>query len=144
MTSHDQQTTAVSTTPTEPEFSSERAEMPVSPSEPAAQTEPPQAETVPPGVEAQSSDDESLFAAEPSGLRSRWDDIQASFVDDPSGCVQKADSLVEEVIEELTSRFTDTRSHLEAQWARGETASTEDLRVALTRYREFFQRLLAV
>lgn len=143
MTTHGQQAAAVSTTPTESEFSSEK-EMPVSPRDPEAQTEPPQVETVPPSADAQPPDDQSLFAAEPSDLRSRWDDIQASFVDDPSGCVQKADGLVEEVIEQLTSRFADTRSHLEAQWARGETASTEDLRVALTRYREFFQRLLTV
>jgi hypothetical protein len=85
-----------------------------------------------------------LFAGDPSNLRSRWDDIQAAFVDDPSGCVRQADGLVEEVIEQLTSRFADARSQLEAQWARGESASTEDLLVALTRYREFFQRLLAV
>ena len=36
------------------------------------------------------------------------------------------------------------RSRLEAQWARGQDASTEELRLALRRYREFFQRLLAV
>jgi hypothetical protein len=30
------------------------------------------------------------------------------------------------------------------QWNKGEEASTEDLRVALTRYRSFFQRLLKV
>ncbi|WP_327175651.1 hypothetical protein [Mycolicibacterium setense] len=49
-----------------------------------------------------------------------------------------------EVVEELTASFADTRSRLEAQWSRGEKASTEDLRVALTRYRDFFQRLLSV
>jgi hypothetical protein len=51
---------------------------------------------------------------------------------------------VAEVVEQLTTGFSDARSRLEAQWARGESASTEDLRVALTRYREFFQRLLSV
>ena len=96
------------------------------------------------GNDAQPSGDELLFAADPSGLRSRWDDIQAAFVDDPTECVQKADALVEEVVEQLTAGFSEARSRLEAQWARGEHASTEDLRVALQRYREFFQRLLAV
>ena len=85
-----------------------------------------------------------LFAADTSGLRSRWDDIQAAFVDDPADCVQKADTLVTEVVEQLTAAFSEARSRLEAQWARGEQASTEDLRLALKRYREFFQRLLAV
>ena len=77
-------------------------------------------------------------------LRSRWDDVQAAFVDNPKECVQKADTLVAEVVEQLTTGFSDARSRLEAQWARGESASTEDLRVALKRYRDFFQRLLSV
>ena len=87
----------------------------------------------------------SLFADnERSGLRSRWDDVQAGFVDDPKDCVHKADGLVSEVVEQITTGFADARSRLEAQWARGEEASTEDLRLALMRYREFFQRLLSV
>ena len=77
-------------------------------------------------------------------LRRRWDDVQAGFVDDPKDCVQKADGLVSTVVEQLTSGFTEARSRLEQQWSRGEEASTEDLRVALKRYREFFDRLLAV
>ncbi|HEY5840990.1 MAG TPA: hypothetical protein VIU87_05885 [Mycobacterium sp.] len=87
----------------------------------------------------------SLFADnERSGLRSRWDDVQAGFVDDPKDCVHKADGLVSEVVEQITTGFSEARSRLEAQWARGEEASTEDLRLALMRYREFFQRLLSV
>ncbi len=87
----------------------------------------------------------SLFGdTDLSGLRSRWDDVQAAFVDSPRECVQKADTLVSEVVEQLTIGFSDTRSRLEAQWAKGENASTEDLRIALKRYREFFQRLLSV
>jgi len=70
--------------------------------------------------------------------------VQSAFVDDPRDCVQKADGLVAEVIDKLTTGFAEARSRLEEQWARGEEASTEDLRVALKRYREFFERLLAV
>jgi hypothetical protein len=89
--------------------------------------------------------DKPLFAdGALSGLRSRWDDIQADFVDDPKECVQKADALVAQVVEQLTTGFSQARSRLEEQWARGEDGSTEDLRVALKRYREFFQRLLSV
>ncbi|MEV0670463.1 hypothetical protein [Mycobacterium sp. NPDC050441] len=96
-------------------------------------------------AETLSDDNALLFADEHrSGLHSRWDDVQAVFVDDPKECVQKADNLVAEVVEQLTASFADTRSRLEAQWSRGEEASTEDLRVALTRYRDFFQRLLSV
>jgi hypothetical protein len=93
----------------------------------------------------QSSADASLFAdAERDGLRMRWDDVQAGFVDDPRDCVQKADGLVSDVVRQLISGFTEARSRLEQQWSRGEEVSTEDLRVALKRYREFFDRLLAV
>ena len=96
-------------------------------------------------AESGKSSDRSLFADNDlSNLRSRWDDVQAGFVDDPKDCVQKADALVADVVQELTTGFSDARSRLEAQWARGEDASTEDLRQALKRYREFFDRLLAV
>ena len=93
----------------------------------------------------ESSTEESLFASDDlSGLRSRWDEVQVAFVDDPRQCVQRADALVAQVVERLTTGFSEARSRLEGQWARGEEASTEDLRLALKRYREFFQRLLAV
>jgi hypothetical protein len=88
---------------------------------------------------------ESLFDDDQlSGLKSRWTDVQAGFVDDPRECVQKADGLVSDVVDQLTSSFSQARSRLEEQWARGEKASTEDLRLALQRYRQFFERLLAV
>ncbi|MBY0286322.1 MAG: hypothetical protein K2X52_04150 [Mycobacteriaceae bacterium] len=109
----------------------------------SAPAESPQPETVPPSAGVQPHSDELLFNADASGLRSRWDDIQAVFVDDPADCVQKADTLVAEVVEQVTAGFSEARSRLEAQWAKGEEASTEDLRLALQRYREFFQRLLA-
>jgi hypothetical protein len=51
---------------------------------------------------------------------------------------------VSEVVKQLTNGFTEARSRLENSWGRGEEASTEDLRVALTRYRDFFERLLTV
>jgi hypothetical protein len=79
-----------------------------------------------------------------AGLRARWNTVQAGFVDDPRDCVQRADGLVSDVLGQLTQGFTDARSRLEEQWSRGEEASTEDLRVALTRYRDFFERLLSV
>jgi hypothetical protein len=93
----------------------------------------------------ESSAGRALFADdELAGLSARWDSVQAAFVDDPRECVQKADGLVSDVVKQLTSSFSDARSRLEEQWSRGEEASTEDLRVALKQYREFFQRLLAV
>jgi hypothetical protein len=70
--------------------------------------------------------------------------VQAAFVDNPAESVRNADALVAEVVEQLTTGFSRTRSRLEAQWAQGNEASTEDLRLALRNYREFFQRLLTV
>jgi hypothetical protein len=58
--------------------------------------------------------------------------------------VEKADGLVASVMHRLAEVFAEERARLEAQWDRGEEVSTEDLRVALQRYRSFFDRLLAV
>jgi hypothetical protein len=90
------------------------------------------------------SADEVLFSGDGSEYRSRWHDIQAEFVDHPRQAVEKADGLVSEVIQELSRVFAEERRRLEAQWDTGEEAETEALRVALTRYRSFFERLLAV
>jgi hypothetical protein len=74
---------------------------------------------------------------------SRWREIQASFVDEPRSSVEKADALVAELMQQLASGFSSERERLEAQWDSGDDVSTEDLRVALTRYRSFFGRLLS-
>jgi hypothetical protein len=73
---------------------------------------------------------------------SRWEEIQASFVDRPQDAVEEADSLVSDLMQRVTSGLSSERERLEKQWAAGDDVSTEDLRVALTRYRAFFDRLL--
>ena len=55
-----------------------------------------------------------------------------------------ADGLVAEMMQRLAKVFADERSKLEEQWSRGDDISTEDLRVALRRYRSFMDRLLSV
>jgi hypothetical protein len=90
------------------------------------------------------STSEVLFSGDGADYRSRWHDIQAEFVDHPRHAVEEADGLVSEVMQELTRVFAEERRRLEAQWDKGEDAETEELRVALTRYRSFFERLLAV
>jgi hypothetical protein len=82
--------------------------------------------------------------AEANDLRGRWADIQAGFVDEPRRAVEQADGLVAATIKRLAEVFADERSKLEQQWDRGDNISTEDLRVALRRYRSFFDRLLSV
>jgi hypothetical protein len=87
----------------------------------------------------------SLFDEdERSGFRSRWEEVQAAFVDEPRESVERADALVSDAVERLTAGFASARSRLEEQWAKGQDASTEDLRLALTRYRSFFNRVLDV
>lgn len=77
-------------------------------------------------------------------LRSHWSAIQTGFVDEPRRAVEAADSLVAQAIKRLAETFAEERSHLEEQWSRGDNVSTEDLRIALQRYRSFFDRLLSV
>jgi hypothetical protein len=87
---------------------------------------------------------EQLFVGDDAErFRSRWQEVQAGFVDEPRTAVQDADSLVAELMERLARTFADERSKLESQWDSGDDASTEDLRVALQRYRSFFERLLS-
>ena len=81
---------------------------------------------------------------EAEDLRSRWDSIQTGFVDEPRKAVEEADHLVAAAMKRLADVFSAERSRLEAQWSRGDNVSTEDLRVALQRYRSFFARLLSV
>jgi hypothetical protein len=81
---------------------------------------------------------------EANDFRTRWTDIQTGFVDEPRRSVEQADALVAEVMKRLADSFAEERSRLEGQWGRGDDVSTEDLRVALQRYRAFFDRLLNV
>jgi hypothetical protein len=78
------------------------------------------------------------------GYRTRWEAIQTGFVDQPRHAVEEADALVGQVMTRLTDVFTRERSTLEGQWTKGDDVSTEDLRIALKRYRSFFHRLLSM
>lgn len=82
-------------------------------------------------------------AGESSDFGGRWQAIQAQFVDSPRESVERADALVAELMQRLAQGFADERERLERQWDGGDDVSTEDLRVALTRYRSFFDRLLS-
>ena len=87
----------------------------------------------------------ALFPEDESkDFHKRWTDIQTAFVDEPRRAVERADELVAEVIKRLADSFAQERSRLEGQWGRGDNVSTEDLRVALQRYRAFFDRLLNI
>ena len=73
----------------------------------------------------------------------QWSDIQAHFVDQPRQSVEQADALVVDIMQRVSAGFSHERERLEGQWEQGDEVSTEDLRVALTRYRSFFDRLIS-
>ena len=88
---------------------------------------------------------EPLFEAdEAKKFRARWLAIQSKFVDDPRASVKQADDLVADVIKSVTMNFSNRRVGLEKQWTSGDNISTEDLRMAIKRYRSFFDRLLTL
>jgi hypothetical protein len=75
-------------------------------------------------------------------FRSQWSNLQTSFVDEPRQAVEEADKLVASMMQRLVEGFADERSSLEKKWDSGNNVSTEDLRVALQRYRSFLDRFL--
>ena len=106
-------------------------------------------ETTAPTIEAKTNlttgANEPLFPGEElQGLRTRWKEVQTAFVDEPRKAVEQADGLVASAMKRLAEVFAEERSQLEKQWDGGEGVSTENLRVALQRYRAFFDRLLSV
>jgi len=77
-------------------------------------------------------------------FRHRWDQVQFSFVDDPKRAVREGDELVAQVMKSLAQSFSQERAKLEKELGQNDAGSTENLRVALQRYRSFFQRLLSL
>lgn len=87
---------------------------------------------------------EPLFSAsDAERYRGQWTSVQGEFVDQPREAVEQADRLVADLMQSLAAQFSETRTRLERQWNDSDDVSTEDLRVAMTRYRSFFERLLS-
>ncbi|RKN18079.1 hypothetical protein D7147_19300 [Micromonospora musae] len=92
----------------------------------------------------------STVAAEPAslfdaltaqGFRDRWRDVQLRFVDDPRAAAGHAEALVEEAIEALSAALAAQKSSL-GSWQGDGSADTEELRMAVRRYRDFLDRVL--
>jgi hypothetical protein len=73
--------------------------------------------------------------------RDRWREVQLLFVDEPRAAAEQAESLVSDVVEAFTAALSAQRDDL-AGWQGAEKHDTEELRVAVRRYREFLNRLL--
>jgi hypothetical protein len=101
------------------------------------------AETGAPSTKREESDLAPLFAEDvATEFRSRWDVVQRGFVDEPRQSVRAGDELVAQVIKSLAETFSGQRAAVEGE--RADQASTENLRLALRRYRSFFERLLSI
>ena len=83
-------------------------------------------------------------SGEAEQFRSRWMTIQTEFVDEPRKSVDQADELVATTMKRLAEIFANERENLERELGGGQDVSTEDLRIALQRYRSFFDRLLSM
>lgn len=82
-------------------------------------------------------DSESL-----SALRSEWDAIQVLFVDDPRNAVVRADELLVRAFTVISNAIARDRSEIHERWSHD--ATTEDLRIAMQRYRWHLRSLLGV
>lgn len=82
-----------------------------------------------------------FLPASVKAFQDQWDAVQTGFVDDPKQAVRQADELVAQVMTNLADTFSNERNKLESQVEQPEQATTENLRVALHRYRSFFQLL---
>jgi hypothetical protein len=95
--------------------------------------------------QADSRERERTTLIEPAraeSYNSRWNELKSEFVDDPRRAVRGANQLVGEVLDELEELFRSQRADFE-QGLDNEQTTTEDLRLALGRYRSFFDRLLS-
>ncbi|SEF60765.1 hypothetical protein SAMN04489712_101574 [Thermomonospora echinospora] len=71
-------------------------------------------------------------------LRERWHEVQAGFVDDPHEAVRKADEMASQA---LTALGESLRERWQAVEGGGDT---EQLRLALRRYRDFLDHMLSI
>lgn len=82
-----------------------------------------------------------LTAEAEQGFLNRWVEIQVGFVEDPAESVRDADALIQEIADTQTTAFAARRTELAAGWRHG-TPGTEELRLALRRYRSFIGVIL--
>lgn len=145
------------TVPTEPThrwaddggvLTEERQPIPPESVEPATSTEP--AESEKPTTSMETSFEATLnpVVREPllsgeaeQAFLSRWAEIQAGFVEDPAQSVHDADGLIDEIAAALLSSLQARKTDLAAGWQQG-SPGTEELRLALRRYRTFIGVIL--
>ncbi|MFF3864993.1 hypothetical protein [Micromonospora sp. NPDC001898] len=99
------------------------------------------AATARPNTGAVHEDATALFEPDAAqAFRDRWRDVQLRFVDDPKAAAGQAQSLVEEAIQALAAALAEQKNKLGDWQQTGD--DTEQLRVAVRRYRDFLDRVL--
>jgi hypothetical protein len=76
-------------------------------------------------------------------LRGQWRDLQVQFIDDPNAAVNGATDLVTEAVQELADTLLAAQDELNP-FHGTDQVDTESMRVAMRRYREFLDRVLAL
>jgi hypothetical protein len=76
-------------------------------------------------------------------FRDRWQRVQMQFVDDPRSAADQARTLVDDVFTAMHEALTSQRGSLDS-WQSGASSDTEQLRVAVRRYRDFLDRMLGL
>jgi hypothetical protein len=95
------------------------------------ETAPPRQEMAPEARDDRMADDGGGMAE----YRTRFEQIQAQFIDEPRGAVRSAQSLVEEAVNRMMQSLQQTGATKDAD--------TEQLRVAMKRYRDLLYQLTA-
>jgi hypothetical protein len=87
---------------------------------------------------------ESAAESHPAGNGARahgpWNEIQAMFVDDPRASIDRAAGLLDDRVEALIHSVRERQRSIQSAW-QADDAGTEELRVALQRYRSFWNSL---
>ena len=83
-----------------------------------------------------------LTADEARALAERWRALQGGFIESPCAAVEQADELLAVMIQRVLQGIAEERASLR-EALQDAALSTEELRLALRRYRALFDRLLA-
>ena len=97
------------------------------------------------GYRSKNAGESSLISKrEMEDLRARWSTVQSTFVDNPRKAVEDASALVSSAMQQIDEWFKNQRTQIDNQMSKETAANTEDLRIALQRYRVVFDRLLSL
>lgn len=89
-------------------------------------------------TESQRTSRQMDFWPEMTQYRQRFDEIQAQFIEQPREAVMKAEQLVEEALNKMT---TSMRERIQSMHRDAESGDTERLRVTMKSLRDFIESL---